>query len=322
MAVGSQSWSQAWVRTASGPNGFWRRSSPGEHFSTAAMAGPELAEALLALLDRYPGTGTVVDVGAGDGALLAGLAGRDAGLGLVGVDLRPRPPTLPAGVYWIEDCWDVSAPGWTSGGMAELVEGLAGPVLVVATEWLDDLPCPVAVRTPDGHRELRADGRAGAPLRSEDQDWVDRWWPGGELVEVGRSRDLAWAALVRSLDRVGGLTLAVDYGHDRSGRPSQGSLAGFRAGLPVAAWPDRRANLTAAVALDAVAEAGERAGARTVWRRDQADVLAELWPDPGHDHGLAALAARSRRAALVNRRDWGSHGWLLQQVTPSTPVTA
>jgi SAM-dependent MidA family methyltransferase len=219
-------------------------------------------------------------------------------------------------VGWAEDCWDVRVGGWTTGRADELLAGLGGPALVVATEWLDDLPCRVALAGPGGHRELRADGGAGPPLTAEDQAWVDRWWPRGERVEVGRSRDLAWAALVAGLARVGGLALAVDYGHEAPGRPRAGSLAGFRAGRRVVARTDPGANLTAAVAVDALADAGERAGAQTLWRRRQADVLAGLWPVAPGGRPLDALAARSRRAALLDRRDWGSHWWLLQQVPP------
>jgi hypothetical protein len=314
MVSGAESWSDGWARAAYGPNGFWRRSTPVEHFATAAAAGPELADALLVLLDRFPAIGTVVDVGAGDGSLLNALAAADQRLELVGVDLRPRPSGLVARARWVEDCWDVALGGWTSGRCDGLLAGLAGPALLVATEWLDDLPCRVAVPGPAGLRELRADGTAGRPLPPADQDWVDRWWPAGEQVEVGRSRDLAWSALVAGLDPVGGLVLAVDYGHERAGRPATGSLAGFRTGRPVAARPDRHANLTAAVAVDALAAAGEDAGAHTLWLRRQEDVLAELWPAPVEDPPLAALAARSRRAALLDRRDWGSQWWLLQQV--------
>lgn len=314
MASGVDSWSKAWASAAYGPDGFWRGSIPGDHFATAATAGPELADALLLLLRHFPVIGTVVDVGAGNGALLGALAAADQGLDYVGVDLRPRPPGLVAAARWVEDCWDVALNGWTSGGVDELLAGLRGPALLVATEWLDDLPCPVAVAGPAGHRELRADATVGPLLPPEDQAWVDRWWPAGEQVEVGRSRDLAWASLVAGLGPVGGLVLAVDYGHDQAGRPAGGSLAGFRAGRAVPARPDRYANLTAAVAVDALAAAGEGAGARTLWRRRQQDVLTELWPTAVDGPPLAALAARSRRANLLDPRDWGSQWWLLQQL--------
>lgn len=310
------SWFDAWTAAASGPDGFWRRSRPRDHLATAAAAGPELVQAVRALVGSYPDVGVVVDVGAGDAALLNGLAATRPAYELVGVDLRPRPPDLAADVGWVTDCWDVRTDRWTSGAVPELLAHLDGPAALLATEWLDDLPCRVAVRGPDGHRELAADGSVGPVLSPEDQSWVDRWWPHGGRAEVGRSRDDAWAALVAALAPHGGVALAVDYGHLLAARPADGSLAGFRTGRPVAAVPDRRANLTAAVAVDSLAEAGERAGASTRWCRQQAEVLDALLVAEADDDPLQELARRSRRAALGRPRDWGSHWWLLQEIPP------
>lgn len=311
------SWFAAWRDAATGPDGFWRRSRPVDHLATPAAAGPELAEGVLELLRTWPGVTTVLDVGAGDGRLLealaaaAGRAGRP--LRLAGVDLRSRPSDLPTAVAWAQDCWDVESGGWTTGAFERLRAGSAGPTLLLATEWLDDLPCRVAVRDPPGHVELDVRGRPAAPLAEEDQLWVDRWWPDGEHVEVGTTRDRAWAALVTSLRERGGLALLVDYGHLRGARPAGGTLAGFRDGRDVHAVPDRDRNLTAAVAVDAVAAVGEAAGARTCWLRRQREVLTSTTAPVGQDP-LQELAARSRRAALTDPRSWGSQWWLLQEV--------
>lgn len=314
MGSGAATWFDTWIEAASGADGFWRHQIPSDHFATSAGAGPELAEALAALLQTFPEIGVVIDIGAGDGSLLTGLAVAGAPVQLVGVDLRPRPVGLPDRVSWVTDCWDVRTDHWADEAVPELVGGLAAPALLVATEWLDDLPCRIAVRGPEGHRELTVDGLPGPPLTAADQAWVDRWWPEGDLVEVGRTRDRAWSALVAALSRVGGVALAVDYGHVRSARPVSGSLAGFGAGRPVVARPDRRTNLTAAVAVDSLTVAGERAGAATRWRRGQADALAGLLSPHRDDDPLQALAARSRRAALARSRDWGRQWWLLQHV--------
>jgi hypothetical protein len=56
-----------------------------------------------------------------------------------------------------------------------------------------------------------------------------------------------------------GLALAVDYGHNASGRPRLGTLTGFRDGREVEPTADGSCDLTVAVALDAVAAAGARA---------------------------------------------------------------
>jgi hypothetical protein len=101
--------------------------------------------------------------------------------------------------------------------------------------------------------------------------------------------------------------------------------------------PDR--NLTAAVAVDAVLSAGERAGARTVLLARQADVLgrterARSFPAQGAGSNrriaptsgaapsardlrqrdpLADLVERSERAALRSPYVWGAQWWLLQE---------
>src|SRR3954454_14872104 len=61
------SWFDAWVAAAYGPTGFWPASRPAAHFRTASNTGPELAQALLALLDAHPGIERVLEVGAGHG---------------------------------------------------------------------------------------------------------------------------------------------------------------------------------------------------------------------------------------------------------------
>jgi hypothetical protein len=280
------------------------------------MVGPELAEALLTLLDRRPDLTRVVEVGAGDGRLLQALHARRPGLALAGTDLRPRPVALPSAVAWMQDVWDVRVGRWTTGGFARLLTEGAGPVLVLAVEWLDDLPCRLAARMEGAWRELDDGLAPAAPLEKEELGWLSSWWPDGERAEVGSTRDAAWASLIRSLVPVGGQALMVDYGHERVARPRQGTLTAYRAGRPVSpeALPDR--NLTAHVAVDAVTAAGEQAGAGTVFRRRQAQALADLLPPPAPaGDALGELAAASRRAALTSPRTWGSHWWLLQEVT-------
>ena len=319
----------AWVEAASGPQGFWPNHVPTSHFRTASALGPELAEALLALLDRHPEVGRVVEVGAGDGLLLRALA--DAGarqgraLQLTGVDLRPRPVGLPPSVGWVQDRWDVRRSRWSGGAATALLAAPAGPTLLVAAEWLDDLPCRVAVRLPglpaEPVLEMSAEGDARWPLDPASTSWVDTWWPSGHRVEVGLTRDLAWSSLVAGLSRSGGLALLVDYGHQRASRPSEGTLAGYRDGRQVAPVAEPERNLTAHVAVDAVEQAGREQGARTLLLARQREVLAELLParpaPPARDEEVVArLAARSRRAALGSAHGWGDHWWLLQEVVP------
>ena len=343
---------QAWSEAATGSAGFWTTAAPTDHFRTASTLGPELAGALVRLLDQHPQIRRVVEVGAGDGRLLpqlrdaAGRSGRT--LDVTGVDLRPRPAGLAADVGWVEDRWDVHRGAWVRGAVPELVGGGAGPALVLALEWLDDLPCRLA-RTVDGRwRELLADGRPGPALDAGSTRWAERWWPGGPVVEVGLTRDAAWSALVAALRVAGGLALAVDYGHLRAARPA-GTVTAFAHGRRVepVLRPDR--DITAHVAVDALAAAGELAGARTLRLGRQRDLLAALEDDrtsdaadsghrvadeaprdhrgdgPGDGRGqdaLGELAARSRRAALRSPTGWGHHWWLLQEVAPGPGRTA
>lgn len=313
------SFCDAWLLAASGPGGFWSTAVPSAHFRTASTLGPELAQAVTTLLSQMPALRRVVELGAGDGALLAGLRSNQSRLPLVGVDLRERPPGLDRSVGWLTDCWDVRRETWTSGAVSALL-GDGVPTLVVAVEWLDDLPCPVAVAGSSSWRELDVDLRPAGALGADDRAWLERWWPDGQQVEVGRTRDAAWSSVVGGLRAAGGAALLVDYGHTRADRPAAGSLAAYRAGHAVEprAVPGR--NLTAHVAVDAVAAAGVAAGASTVLAGRQDVVLPTLLPAvaPATDP-LTALATRSRRRALTTDAGWGSHRWLLQEV-PRGPV--
>ena len=129
-----RTWFDAWVESAYGANGFWRRHWPGEHFRTAATSGSAIAEALAALLDRYcGGHAVVVDVGAGSGELLQTLAGLRPELRLGGIDLRPRPESLPAEIGWATDLWDVRYGGWTTGQAETLLGAVSYTHLTLPT---------------------------------------------------------------------------------------------------------------------------------------------------------------------------------------------
>ncbi len=318
------SWRSAWVDAAYGADGFWSTQQPGDHFATAVGAGPLVARAVAGLV---PPGGCVVDVGAGDGRLLAALVDLVPDVTLVGVDRRPRPAGLAPGIRWASDHWDVDTEWWTGGGP----DAWSPPIprhapLYVAHEWLDDLPVPVVEHHAEAWHEIEVDRsgreRRGWPVAAADEEWLRRWWDPTGRAEVGRARDVAWAALVRAALGRGGRALAVDYGHLAGRRPSDGSLAAYGRGRRRTPVPDGSVNLTAAVAVDALAAAGEALGATTLLLERQTDVLRRV-PDGALDHApdgaadpLGSLVRRSERAALTSPARWGDLWWLLQGAPP------
>lgn len=308
------SWEKAWWQALYGPAGFYRRpEGPAGHFRTAAHAAARELTVALHRLAAEHGCTAIVDVGAGRGELLTALAA-DPGpagtaLGLWGVDVVPRPPQLNPSVGW-------------SQGLASLPDRVLAGALVLAWELLDVVPCPVLEADADGVlREVLIDpatGREalGEPARGADLAWCERWWPvpedpananananedvEGDRVEVGRPRDRLWADLVgRSLAAGAGALLAVDYAHRRGQRPARGSLTGFRAGRALVPRPDGSMDVTAHVAVDAVAEAGLRAGATSSELTSQHAALREL--------GV-------HNAELLDPGGLGGFSWLLQTV--------
>lgn len=298
-------WRDAWTQAVYGPTGFARRERPVTHFRTSPHVSPLFAAALLRLADGV-GAREVVDVGAGGGELLAALhALAGERLMLTGVDVAPRPGGLPPDVGWLGRLDDLPP-----------VDGL-----LVANEWLDDVPIDVVV----GGRlvEVSPDGteRLGDAAPAADLEWIARWWRGGDRAEVGRSRDETWAAAVRRVRR--GVAIAIDYAVPTPA-PAGGTLAGYRAGREVPPTPDGVTNLTAHVLLDACAAAGTAAGAVTAGTLPQRSALRALGVTgsrPGR--GLAgsdpagyarALQRAGEAAELIDAAGLGGLSWLIQSV--------
>jgi SAM-dependent MidA family methyltransferase len=326
-------------RALYGPEGFYTSGAgaPGHDFRTSSTASPHFARALLRLAAHvdaaldFPDPFTLVEVAAARGALLTAvsrnldtvapqLAPR---LRLVGVDLAPRPETLDPGVEWLDDVADV-----------RLFTGL-----LVANEWLDNVPCDVVEQAAAyaAYVEVADDGaeRLGDRVEPADQDWLDRWWPiadEGERAELGHTRDAAWCRAVSKLDR--GLAVAVDYAHDHARREAGllrlGTLTGFREGRQVPPVPDGSCDLTAHVALDAVAAAGHAVGVRETALLDQRTALRALGvtgarPDLALASSdpqayLRALGGAGEEAELIARGGLGDFGWLVQSVGMAVPA--
>lgn len=295
-------WREAWEDALYGPGGFFVRAAPQDHFRTS-VTSPVFAAAVRELAGRVddalgrPDPFDVVDLGAGRAELLQALPEVPARWRLTAVERAPDPG---AGVRWRAD-----------------VPPLTG--LLLANEWLDDVPLDVV---EDGRLVLvdRAGTEApGPPAGGDLLRWADRWWPGGGRVEVGLSRDRAWADAVGRVER--GLAVAVDYGHllrppgrtsgprlraDAGRRPT---LTGYRAGRQVPPVPDGSCDLTAHVALDSCAAA---TGARLL---DQRSALRALGVDaalPAWGDGYATALQRATSAAtLLDPGGLGGFGWLV-----------
>lgn len=306
------------------PGGFYRRSEgPAGHFRTSVHASPGYAKAVARLLHevdealRHPAELALIDVGAGRGELLTGvlaavgpaLAGR---LRPYAVEIADRPAGLPGEVVWTD----------------RVPQGASG--LLFANEWLDNVPLDVAEVDEDGvlrYVEVAPDGaeRLGGRLDEADARWAADWWPAaepGERVELGGGRDAAWAAAVGAL--AGGLAVAVDYAHVRSGRPVFGTLTGFRAGREVRPVPDGSCDITAHVALDAAAAPGfhslwttQRDALRALGVSGARPPLALAASDPAEY--LRLLSRATAAAELTDPAGLGGFGWLVQTVRMPQP---
>lgn len=291
-------WRDAWDDALYGPDGFYRRpEGPAGHFRTASHAATPQLAAALATLARANGCGAVLDIGAGRGELLAALSRHAPHLRLHGVDVVGRPPSLADGVGW-------------STGLDAVPDDLRAGVLVVAWELLDVVACPVLEVDEEGVprvvevEPVHGRERLGPPADAGDLAWCDRWWPlddaePGDRREVGSPREAMWHSIVTGTRDA--VLLMVDYGHSLAERPPLGSLSGFRAGRQVVPVPDGTCDITAEVAVDAVAAAGERAGASTLALTSQSVALTDL--------GVAGPGAGD----LLDPGSWGAFAWLVQQ---------
>ena len=352
-----------------------RGEPPARHFRTSVHVSPGYAAAVLELLREvdaglgWPERIDLVDVGAGRGELLEqvlaaaaepeapgpglpaqrdlagrGLPGRDlagrdlAGRGLPGRDLSGRKQAVRGLAGRIAACAVEVAPrpagldpriGW------ERVPPATITGLVIASEWLDNIPLDVVELAATAPAVVQVDPATGAERPHgqpgpADLAWIRDWWPlraCGERAEVGRTRCTAWAGVIRRIDR--GVAVAADYGHLKAARPGCGTLTGYREGRAVPAVPDGSMDITAHVALDACAAAGKAAGAGDTVLTTQRAALRGLGLDAGRPplalaasdpEGYAlALCRASQDAELVDAAALGGFGWLAQAVGMALP---
>lgn len=264
LVADAKSWREAWEESAYGSTGFYLRQEPYAHFTTSVQQSRICAQVQpwLEILLRHEATATVVDAGAGSGQLLAELleampAQERTRVRLIAMDLRPRPQGLAPAIEW-----------WQGDVRRTSRQLPAGPGLLVAHELLDDIPCEVVEVDEQGRLHLLMHDQ-GEPLlgpelgpdaRVHEQAWLAQWWPASRALmraEVGLPRDRLWHSLTRWL--TAGYAIAFDYGHLRADRQAGlwdgGTLAGYLHGRMVAPRITPPMNLTAHVAMDAIAAA-------------------------------------------------------------------
>jgi SAM-dependent MidA family methyltransferase len=317
-AGGWRRWRDAMADALYGEDGFYRHSgAPAAHFRTSAHASPSWAGAIATLAgraaERMPESAafTVVEVGAGGGELLGGLAVRvPSEWRLVGVDVCPRPAGVPERVEWAE----------------QLPASFDG--VLIAVEWLDVVPVDVVERTDDGGRlvEVSADGaeRLGAVADIDASQWLERWWPlaeVGDRAEIGSTRDDAWADACSHLRR--GVAVAVDYAADPR-RDVAGTLTGYRDGRQVLPVPDGSCDITAHVLMQSCAAAVTDADTRLLTQREALRSLGVTAERPAYGGDpreyLAALQAVGEAAELLDPHGLGGFTWLVQARGVPLPV--
>jgi SAM-dependent MidA family methyltransferase len=204
--------------------------------------------------------------------------------------------------------------------------------VLLANEWLDNVPLDIAELDEDGTARMvtvnPATGaeRLGEPVGGQDADWIARWWPlrdVGDRAEIGHTREAAWFHAVSRVHA--GLALAIDYGHRKADRPALGSITGYRAGGQVTPIPDGSCDITAGVAVDAVAATGQHPSERLppvlIRQRTALKALGVASTRPPRELAsenptayIAALGHASQAAELIDSTGLGSFWWLAQPI--------
>jgi SAM-dependent MidA family methyltransferase len=282
----TETFREAWQRALYGPDGFYRRERPAAHFRTSVHVSPLFGQAIARLAGEL-GLAEIVDVGAGSGEL--GEVLRSAGLSVLDIELDDQLPDRLTG-------------------------------LVIANEWLDNVPCELVEWDADGvPRYLTADLTPGEVVEGNDLDWLRQWWPGapGDRAEIGLARDEAWQDVVRRLAD-GAVAIAIDYGHVRDNRPPYGTVTGFRGGRECEPVLDGSCDVTAHVALDSL-------GGTIVSQRDALRALGVTGTRPSLELAqtdalryLSELSSAGEAAELLDPSGLGAFGWVWTANGPDT----
>lgn len=318
--MGWTAWERAWQRGLyDAHDGFYRDAAgPAAHFATSAQGipgGGVLLAAVALALAREHGVEQIVDFACGRGELATEMHFLAPELSVVAVDVVARPDTLPADIDWIQGHGGASIP--------RALRGMQD-VAVIAHEWLDVVPCPVLQHDGQQWRVVEVDTlgeeRLGQPASAGDLQWCARYWPEedreGSRIEVGRTRDAAYAALRACIGS--GVLVTVDYGHLRTTRPALGTLTGFRRGAACRPLPDGSTDITAHVAMDSLPVSGARTLVRQSEVFDRLDMRPAAAPvalasaDP--PAYLRSLVSRSAYTALTAEGGLGDFWWSIDPV--------
>ncbi|MCA1660889.1 MAG: SAM-dependent methyltransferase [Novosphingobium sp.] len=187
----------------------------------------------------------------------------------------------------------------------------AGPLLVVANEFLDALPVRQLVRTGEGWRErmvglVEEDGGERLAFVAGSQPLDDalpaeiRDAPTGTIVETCPAAAAIAGEVAERLAMQGGAALLIDYGHvsPRTGSTLQ-AVRGHRKVDPLAAAGE--ADLTAHVDFAALAAVAEMRGARWLGTVGQGEFLRALGIDARAER--LAASARDQAVAILRGRD-------------------
>ncbi len=310
-----------------GPGGFYERPAVGTsgHFLTSPHVHPVFGQLLAAALRELwehlgrPAPFRLVEVGAGDGTLAAGLLPALAGLPVAYTAVERSPGSRAAlrdrGLQVVGDL------------------GALGPLdgsCVLANELLDNLPFRVVRRRGDTLVELRVGrrGRSLCPVEVPAEPALAALAP---RLEAGEEAAIPWEALAfvdqlaRTLTR--GYALLIDYGEATGGSP--GRVHGYRGHRMVedVLQGPGGADITAGVDFAAVLHRAEAGGLRPLglvsqreallalgfgaWARGELDRQRRLLDGGAGLEAVRAWGGRSRATLLVDAAGLGRLRWLL-----------
>ena len=322
-----RTWREAWQWASFSEQGFYLRDIgvPARNFRTSAHVGGPFVTAMsdwVRAIDRrlgQPAQFDIVDVGAGDGELLGALATELAATEpdllsrsrMVACDVRPRPVHLDySRIEWVQ--------GFAPGCLPDSIVGV-----VIATEFLDDVPLDVAQRGPGQpwHYQLVDENGTQSPgplVEGLDLDWINRWVSAAtNRIEIGAPRDVVALELVARI--AAGSALFVDYCVS-DGNASHGqTLQAFSRGHQRKLAPRSDVNVTAAVFEPSLVAATRSLGEVTV--ESQRNVLRGCGDDLMANRmtagtAMARLQWRSQYAELTEAGGLGDQLWITIDRTP------